>query len=75
MNTPEHNCPFCEESLDDLTVAANMLAKLLTRPQIIGHNAKSRAAQYKGARRDLDAINTCSAIRHLKHYPRTENES
>jgi hypothetical protein len=69
MNKPPHACCYCVESRADLVKAANILAKILTRPQLIGHNAKSHAAQYEGARRDLDAINACLTQRFLAEFP------
>lgn len=62
--TTKHSCLYCTESVTDLVNAANLLARLLARPQqVIGHNARSRAEQYRGAQQDFNDINTCVAAR------------
>lgn len=64
-----HSCPYCSDSVDDLVKTANLLARIVNRPQVIGHTAESAAAQYEGASRDLAAINLCLAVRHLAEFP------
>jgi hypothetical protein len=65
-----HSCPYCVDAVTDLVKAANALAKILNNPpQIIGHNARSRAAQLKGAEQTFGEINACVAARHLAEFP------